>query len=228
MTHVIFLLDYPLLILLANSGSRCRWSHESLEAGLAGCGRTFAGSPPASPHQIDRRRGQNMREMGVRRTPIAGPSDANGPDGLSASPFNASALGILDSVRLGLLTRPGGLSAHRVFRWSHGDGPPLGTGTIKAAGARLAITRREGNRDDFMVLAIRRGSPTAARLSHRTPGLPLWPVPHTLTGSKALSRACRPCVIGSCRAQPVHAVVPWAGDEPLGVQVARSNDMEVR
>lgn len=83
------------MILPANSGSRYSWSHKGLEAGLSGRGRTLAGQPHAYPHKIDRRSRQNLLEMGLRRTSIAGTADAEGPHSLGDGPFNPCALGIL-------------------------------------------------------------------------------------------------------------------------------------
>jgi hypothetical protein len=83
--------------------------HESLEAGWSGPGRAVAGQPHTYPHKVDRRRRQDVLEMGFRRTSLAGASDPKGTDGLGDGPFNASAFGILGCVCLGLLTLPGGL-----------------------------------------------------------------------------------------------------------------------
>jgi hypothetical protein len=164
--------------------------------------------------------------MGFCRASLAGTSDATGPHGLGDGPFNASALGILGFVRLGLLTRPCGLQAQIVFVWSHRNGAPLGPGTLETAGARLAIARRDLHLEHRVAAAIHNRRPTATRLSHRTRGPLLFPSDDEVAGIDSLSRLGLPCVSGSCRAPPCHAVGALTGDQQCCIQVTGSDHME--
>jgi hypothetical protein len=114
--------------------------HEGLETGLSGLGWALAGQPYAYPHEIDRRGCYDVLEMRFRRTSIAGTSGAKRTHGLGDGPFNASALGILGFIRVGLLPLSGCLQAEILFLRSHGDRPPLRTRTIDSTGACLATT----------------------------------------------------------------------------------------
>lgn len=218
--------SWPLLILLANSGSRCRWCHEGLEAGLSGLGWALAGQPHPHPDIVHRRGGQDMLAMGFRRAPIAGPSAAKGSHGLGDGPLNARALGILRLVRFRLFPLPGRLSAQILVLRSHGDHPPLGTGTGKATHAGLAITLRAFHLDDLVVQAISGGRPTETLLPHRTGGLLLFPTDHEVARIKALTCLRLPCVIRSCGASQLYTGVALAGDQQVCIQGAGIDHME--
>ena len=51
--------------------------------------------------------------------------------------LTASVHSIIGLVRLGPFTLLGGLSAQMLSFWSHGDGPPLGTGTHQGGWRRF-------------------------------------------------------------------------------------------
>ena len=144
----------PNVILLANSGSRCRLGHKGLESGWSGLGRTVTGQPQTHPDKGDRRGGQDMLETGFRCASRAGTSHPKRPHGLGDGPFNASALGVLGCLGRRPFPLPCGLQAQMLCLWSHGDGPPCGTGRIGSAGARLALTLGEFNLDHRVVTAI--------------------------------------------------------------------------
>ncbi len=70
-----------------------------------------------------------------------------------------------------------------LFMGSHGDGPPRGPGTLKVAGARVAIPLRAFDLDHYVDMTIhgRRLRLTVTRSPHRTYGLLWFPVDYTVT-----------------------------------------------
>ena len=86
---------------------------------------------------------------------------------------------------------PGISHSPRTRRWPYGV--PLGMGTLKAVGARLAITLREFLLDHRIVLAIKSRRPTDTPWSQPTDGLLLCPVDHEVARIASLSRIRLPC-----------------------------------
>jgi hypothetical protein len=195
-----------LLILLANSGSRCRLGHERLESRSPGLGRAISTSPRAHSNNMDRRSRDDVLAMGCRCTPIAGTSDTKGAHGLGDRPLHPGSLGIFRLIGGGLLTLPSCLPAEMWCLRPHRDRPPGRTGAQGSARTRLTITPGALDGDHGLVAAGDRWSPTQAWSTPRTDGRCLGPITGQMTGVKSLSGLGLPCVIRSCRAEPLDAM----------------------
>jgi hypothetical protein len=183
-------------------------------------------APTRTNKPMDRRRRDDVLEMGVRCPPIAGTSDTQGAHGLGESPLKPGSLGIFRCIGGGLLTRPSCLQAEMLCLRPHRDSPPSRTGAQGSARTPLTITPGERDVAHGLVAAVDSWSPPQAWSTPRTDGLGLGPITGQMTGVTSLSGLGLPGVIRSCRAAPLDAMLLLGRHQERRIQGAGLDTMQ--
>src|SRR3954447_9108450 len=144
----------PMLTLVANSIPYSRGRLQRRESRAAGPRQRRPRPPLAEPHQVDRRRRQEVLQMRLRLTDIAAPPQTAPPDRLFMSPLDARSRRVSRSELLASLLAADRLHLLVLLTGQQPDDPRLllRPRALRPGGTWCAVLPREPRLEDHAVL----------------------------------------------------------------------------
>ena len=149
----------PLLILLANCSAEDRVFDELCKSRRPRLGERFPHEPITHPHEVDRRRGQHMLEVGFRLPDVSRTAQPISAGPLGQRPLNARALGILRGILRRGFARARRLQRAIVLLTPYRNGAPFRPCAVHPVGTRLAIFHGKFDLHHLIGVVIHRWRP---------------------------------------------------------------------